>query len=93
MTDPIHPGVYIRNHIIPPKMAVKDAAKLLDSGRPALSNLLNGNADLSPEMASRSKKAFNADAEKLLKMQPNLNSIVSVLQLRSCPSGPMCRHF
>jgi plasmid maintenance system antidote protein VapI len=64
MTDPIHPGVYIRNHIIPPKMAVKDAAKLLDSGRPALSNLLNGNADLSPEMASRSKKAFNADAEK-----------------------------
>jgi addiction module HigA family antidote len=69
MTDAIHPGLYIRDNIIPPKMAVKDAAKLLDVGRPALSNLLNGNADLSPEMASRLKKAFNADPEKLLKMQ------------------------
>src|SRR5207244_861902 len=69
ITDPIHPGLYIRDNIIPPKMAVKDAAKLLDVGRPALSNLLNGNADLSPEMASRLKKAFNADPEKLLKMQ------------------------
>ena len=49
-------------------MAVKDAAKLLDVGRPALSNLLNGNADLSPEMA-RLEKAFSADPLKLLKMQ------------------------
>ena len=69
MTDHIHPGFYIRDHIIPKKMAVKNVAKLLDIGRPALSNLLNGNADLSPEMASRLKKAFNADPEKLLKMQ------------------------
>jgi len=69
MSNPIHPGLYIRDHIIPEKMAVKDAAKLLDIGRPALSNLLNGNADLSPEMASRLKKAFNVDSEKLLKMQ------------------------
>jgi addiction module HigA family antidote len=62
MTDPIRPGLYTRDHIIPQKMAVKDAAaKLLDVGRTALSNLLNGNADLSPEMASRLKKAFNAD--------------------------------
>lgn len=69
MTEPIHPGLYIRDHIIPKDMAVKGAAKLLDVGRPALSNLLNGNADLSPEMASRLGKAFNADPEKLLKMQ------------------------
>src|ERR1043166_2456177 len=69
MTEPIHPGHYIRDNIIPSKMAVKDAAKLLDVGRPALSNLLNGNAGLSSEMASRLEKTFNADPQKLLSMQ------------------------
>lgn len=69
MTDPIHPGTYIRDKVIPPKMAVKEAAKLLGVGRPALSNLLNGNADLSPEMAARLEKVFGADHQELLKMQ------------------------
>lgn len=69
MTAPIHPGLYIRDNIIPPKMAVKDAAKRLGVGRPALSNLLNGNAAVSPEMAARLKKVFGADPEKLLKLQ------------------------
>src|SRR5258707_3022530 len=66
VTDPIHPGIYIKDHVIPPKMAVKEAAKLLGVGRPALSNLLNGNADLSSEMAARLEKVFGADAQKLL---------------------------
>ena len=69
MTQPIHPGLEIRDYIIPQGMAVKDAAKQLDVGRPALSNLLNGNADLSPEMAARLEKAFGADAQDLLKRQ------------------------
>lgn len=50
-------------------MAVKEAAKLLGIGRPALSNLLNRNADRSPEMAARLEKAFGADQKELLKMQ------------------------
>jgi len=69
MTAPVHPGLYIRQNIIPATMAVKDAAKLLGVGRPALSNLLNGNAALSPEMATRLEKAFGADPQKLLKLQ------------------------
>ena len=69
MPEPIHPGLYIKNEIIPPKMAVKEAAKLLGVGRPALSNLLNGNAALSPEMAARLEKAFGVDPKKLLKIQ------------------------
>jgi addiction module HigA family antidote len=48
---------------------VTAAAKALGVGRPALSNLLNGNASLSPEMASRIEKAFGAGGEALLKMQ------------------------
>jgi len=69
MTTPIHPGLHIRDNVIPKKMAVKEAAKLLGVGRPALSNLLNGNADLSSEMAARLDKVFGADQQELLKMQ------------------------
>ena len=42
---------------------------MLDVGRPALSNLLNGKAALSPEMAVRFEKAFQADGSALLEMQ------------------------
>ena len=66
---PTHPGTYIRETIIPAGMSVKDAAKLLGIGRPALSNLLNGNSALSPEMAIRLEKAFGADGKQLLEKQ------------------------
>jgi len=69
MTVPVHPGYYIRDRILPAGMPVKDAAERLGVGRPALSNLLNGNAALSPEMAARLEKVFGADAQKLLRLQ------------------------
>ena len=64
-----HPGTYIRAHVIPPGMSVTRAAKLLDVGRPALSNLLNTRSSLSPSMAVRLEKAFGADHQKLLDLQ------------------------
>jgi len=45
-------------------MSVKDAAKRLGIGRPALSNFLNGKSALSPEMAVRLEKAFGADRKQ-----------------------------
>src|SRR5260370_29122099 len=67
--EPTHPGLYIKNHILPAGLSVKAAAELLGVGRPALSNLLNGNAALSQEMAVRLEKAFGVSAEKLLERQ------------------------
>jgi addiction module HigA family antidote len=64
-----HPGLYIRDHVLPAGVSVKAAAKLLGVGRPALSNLLNGKAALSPEMALRIEKTFSASQEELLQMQ------------------------
>lgn len=64
-----HPGMYVREKIIPNGMSVKDAAKRLGIGRPALSNFLNGKSSLSPEMAVRLEKAFGADRKRLLDMQ------------------------
>src|SRR6266705_3754650 len=66
-------GSYIREHIIPARMSIKDAAKQLGVGRPALSNLLNGKASLSPEMALRLEKAFGGDRQQLLDLQARLD--------------------
>jgi len=67
--QPSHPGPYVRESVIPMGMTVKDAAKLLGIGRPALSNFLNGNSSLSSEMAARLEKAFGAKRTLLLGMQ------------------------
>ncbi len=64
-----HPGAFVRERIIPAGMSVKDAAKRLGIGRPALSNFLNGKSALSPEMAVRLEKAFGANRKRLLDMQ------------------------
>jgi len=64
-----HPGIYIREKVIPVGMSVKEAAKRLGIGRPALSNFLNGKSSLSSQMAVRLEKAFGADSKKLLNLQ------------------------
>jgi addiction module HigA family antidote len=70
MSGILHPGVYVREHIIKPRgLKVTEAASLLGVGRPALSNFLNGKASLSQDMATRLQKAFGADRAKLVQMQ------------------------
>ena len=64
-----HPGPLIRAQVIPSGMSVTKAAQLMAVGRPALSNLLNGNATLSVEMATRLAKAFNYPLDDLMEMQ------------------------
>jgi len=64
-----HPGTYVRHHVIPIGMNVKEAAAIIEVSRPTLSNLLNGNANLSPEMAARLERAFGTPARKLLDLQ------------------------
>ena len=66
---PIHPGTFIRERVIPAGMSVTDAAKKLGIGRSALSNMLNGNSSLSPNMAVRLEKTFGADRQKLFDLQ------------------------
>ena len=65
-------GDHIRLNVIPAGMSVKAAAGLLRIGRPALSNLLNGNAALSGKMALRLEKTFGTDAAELLGIQSKM---------------------
>ncbi len=70
MLNPPHPGDFIRSEIIKPLgLSVAAAAKVLSVSRPTLSNLLNGNADLSGDMALRIEKAFGVKMDTLMRMQ------------------------
>ena len=62
-------GRHIRKTVIPPRMSVTEAARMLGVGRPALSNLLNGKAALSQDMALRLERTFGADRMTLLELQ------------------------
>ena len=66
---PPHPGGFIRRSVLPDDLSVTAAADVLGVGRPALSNLLNEKASLSPEMALRIEKAFGVKMDTLLRMQ------------------------
>ena len=50
-------------------MSVTRAAEILGVRRATLSDLLNGRASLSPEMALRLEKAFAVSMDMLLRMQ------------------------
>lgn len=66
----VHPGPWLRRNIVEPyKLTQADAAKGLGVTRVALSNVLNGKAALSPEMAIRFEKGFGVNAATVLRMQ------------------------
>lgn len=66
---PPHPGIYVRNKVLPNGMTVTAAARALKIGRPALSRFLSGKAALSRELAHRIEKVFGVSAERLLRLQ------------------------
>jgi addiction module HigA family antidote len=69
MTPP-HPGAFIREEIFDElDLNVSQAAEILGVRRATLSDLVNGKAALSPEMALRIEKAFGVDMDTLLRMQ------------------------
>ena len=70
----VHPGVWLRHEIVEHYgLTASKVAGHLGVTRPAMSNLLNGKAALSPEMAIRFEKAFGISAETMLRMQLGYN--------------------
>ena len=67
---PSHPGAFIRIEVLEEfGLNVAAAARILGVRRATLSDLVNGNASLSPEMAMRVEKAFGVSMDLLLRMQ------------------------
>ena len=70
MHDPPHPGGIVRRQCLEPLgLSVTEAAQGLGVTRQALSDLLNGKAGISVEMAIRLSKAFGSSAETWLGLQ------------------------
>jgi len=66
----IHPGPFLMEEFVRPYgLTVKETAERLGVTRAPMSNLLNGKASLSPEMAVRFEKAFGVSGATLMKMQ------------------------
>jgi addiction module HigA family antidote len=66
----VHVGDWLKSEIVEPaRISVTDLAGHFGVSRQALSNLLNGNASLSADMAIRFEKAFGVRADTLLRMQ------------------------
>jgi addiction module HigA family antidote len=67
---PSSPGEFVREEILNSLgLSMTDAAEVLGVRRATLSDFVNGNAALSPEMALRIEKAFGVDMAMLLRMQ------------------------
>ena len=75
-----HPGLYVREHVLPRGLTVTEAARRMGVGRPALSNFLNGKAALSPAMAIRLERTFGANRDALLGLQTKFDA-------REAPAG------
>lgn len=89
MANPPHPGSFIRTEILDPlSLSVTEGAKVLGVSRPALSNLLNGQADLSSDMALRIEKAFGVRMDTLLRMQMSYDIVQTRLREKSIAVKP-----
>lgn len=70
MLNPPHPGEVVRELCLEPLgLSVTAAAAGLGVTRKALSELLNGHAGISPEMALRLSLGFGGSAESWLQQQ------------------------
>ena len=90
MKNPPHPGEIIREEIIGALgLTVTSAAEILGVRRATLSDVTNGKASVSAEMALRLEKAFGVSMDLLLKMQAGYDAA----QARMDPiAGTLAEH-
>ena len=69
MHSPAHIGDFVREIVEGHDLNVTTGAKVLGVTRQALSNLVNRQGGLSPDMALRIEKAFGVRMDTLLRMQ------------------------
>jgi len=70
MKTPPHPGLSVRYDCLEPLgLSVTEAAAKLGVSRKQLSDVVNGRAGISPEMAIRLDKAFGGGADTWYRLQ------------------------
>ena len=67
---PSPPGEFIRDQVLEPlSLSISKAAEVIKIRRPTLSDIINGKARLSSDVALRLEKAFGVSMELLMRMQ------------------------
>lgn len=90
MKNPSHPGDIVWFGILEPlEISLTDAAAMLGVRRATLSDVVNGKASLSAEMAFRLQKAFGVDANMLLRVQNQYD----LAQVRKHAKGIKVRRY
>jgi antitoxin HigA-1 len=70
MHNPPHPGLTIRDDILPElNVSVSAAAECLGLHRTTFSRVINGRASITPDMAIRLSQWLDIDAEQWLRLQ------------------------
>lgn len=70
MHNPPHPGEFIRElYLAPFEISIRKAAESLGVSPSTFNRVLNGESNVSPEMALRLSKAFGRSPESWLAMQ------------------------
>ena len=70
MKNPPHPGLSVRYDCLEPlNLSVTEGAKILGVSRKQLSDIVNGHAGISAEMAIRLDKAFGGGADTWVRLQ------------------------
>jgi addiction module HigA family antidote len=81
MKNPPHPGEVLRELCIEPLgVSVTEAASHLGVARKTLSELLNGHAGISADMAIRLSRAFGGSAESWVLMQAHYDLAQALAQ-------------
>ena len=74
MHNPPHPGEFIREvYLNEYSISIRKVAESLGVSPSTFTRLLNGESNISPEMALRLSKAFGRSAESWLAMQDTFN--------------------
>lgn len=92
MKNPVHPGRIIRGSLDELEVSVTAAAAAMNVSRPALSNVVNGKAGISPEMAVRLSKAIGSTPGFWLRLQTNYDLAQVEQRADSIVVSPLSAH-
>ena len=68
----IHPGSILKMELVEGrKLSVSKIAELLDTTRSNMSNIINGKASITPNMALKLERVFGGSAKHFLNLQLN----------------------
>jgi addiction module HigA family antidote len=88
----IHPGVILKMELIESKkLTVIKVAELLGTAHVSMSNILNGHASITPNMALRLEKVFGGTARHFLNLQSNYDLLEAEKDFNKNP--PKIKHY